>query len=399
MKKYFILFILFTSQTFASEVSLNFKNIPLTTFSEATLGKILNKDYVISNELLTRNNEVTVYVKKIDTSKLPSLIENVLLQHGIQTIEKNNITYLSASNSNDNVFQANQNFKQESPIQSQSQSIKLKSVFFQPTNRKPSFIADVLNSAFPLSKPSIVLAGSGIVINSEEEVLDQILNIAKSIDLASTSLKISATFVEVSNSNNDSQGVSILANFLGSQFNFNLGTTNNLMRFKTKNFDLILDALSTDSRFKQISSPSGVVSDSEKIVLNFGDSVPTVSGSQLDKNGNPLQQIQYQQSGVILDVTPNLLNSGRIDLKVDGQVSSFVQTKTGVSTSPTLVKRQVQTTLTLDDGEVLLIGGLSNSRSSTTSSGVSFLPKFLDLNSNDQSKSDLVLLISASVIK
>lgn len=63
----------------------------------------------------------------------------------------------------------------------------------------------------------------------------------------------------------------------------------------------------------------------------------------------------YRPSGVIVDVLPKVLGNGKINLAIDGQISSFKPTVSGVTGSPTMIKRQVKTAVTVNDGEVLLI--------------------------------------------
>lgn len=102
--------------------------------------------------------------------------------------------------------------------------------------------------------------------------------------------------------------------------------------------------------------------DYEPMNITFGDETPTVSSTSKDNAGNPVQNVVYRPSGVIVDVVAKVLGSGKVKIAIDGQISSFKATSTGVSDSPTLIKRQVKTTITASDGEVLLLGGLNDSQ-------------------------------------
>ena len=80
------------------------------------------------------------------------------------------------------------------------------------------------------------------------------------------------------------------------------------------------------------------------------------------RNAKTMLGTRYRTSsivllGVIVDVVAKVLGSGKVKIAIDGQISSFKATSTGVSGSPTLIKRQVKTTITVSDGEVLLLGG------------------------------------------
>jgi type II secretory pathway component GspD/PulD (secretin) len=74
------------------------------------------------------------------------------------------------------------------------------------------------------------------------------------------------------------------------------------------------------------------------------------------------------------------------------QVSSFVNTDTGVNSSPTLNKRELRTSLTVEDGEVLVIGGLNDSKIEDAKSGLSFLPFALSKSHGSRS-SELLLVL------
>ncbi|MGO4469843.1 hypothetical protein AB4Z11_30250, partial [Pseudoduganella sp. RAF53_2] len=137
--------------------------------------------------------------------------------------------------------------------------------------------------------------------------------------------------------------------------------------------------------------------DYEKLTLSVGDETPTISSTGKDNAGNAVQNVTYRPSGVIVDVTPKVLGNGRIRLVVDGQISNFKATVTGVSSSPTLIKRQVKTTVTVGDGEVLLIGGLNDSQKADTVNRLPFLPASWTGSSASSSNSDLVLVLSAKV--
>lgn len=405
--KPFIPFILFLPLFCSAEnISLNFKNLSVSAFAQATFKDMLHRDFVLSPDVTKLDKEITVSIKSISLVQLPALVERVLAQNQISIVQQDNVFYLSLlaldrydigsmpSGSN-NVL--NNKTLSASPPDLASAEI-LSSSVFTPIFRKSSFVTDILNAVFK-SKPA-TSAGSSVVLLASDDELKKMLVLCSKIDSEPSKVKISATFVEVSNSDSKSLGLSVVASFLGSSLGINIGeSSHGSLQLKGKNFQVVLDALASDGRFKQVSNPSALSDDGERINLNFGDSVPTVSGTSLDKNGNALQQIQYQQSGVLLSVLPSVLSTGKINLVVDGQVSSFSNTTSGVTSSPTLTKRQVQTAVTLDDNEILIIGGLSNEKSSDSNSGFSFLPTSWSTNSNSKSKTDLVLIITASLIK
>lgn len=104
----------------------------------------------------------------------------------------------------------------------------------------------------------------------------------------------------------------------------------------------------------------------------MGADVPVLGAVQLDKNGNPVQSAEYKPSGVILDLTPQIRGQ-EIEQQINQQLSSFIATTTGVNNSPTLTKREILTNVGASDGDVIVLGGLDEKRSSKDSSGLPFL--------------------------
>jgi type II secretory pathway component GspD/PulD (secretin) len=95
------------------------------------------------------------------------------------------------------------------------------------------------------------------------------------------------------------------------------------------------------------------------------------------------------ESGTILEISPVVHDSG-VDVDLFQQVSSFVST--GAGTQPTLNKRELRTSLTVQDGKVAVIAGLDETKDDDTRSGLSFLPFSLS-KSRSTRRSQLVLVM------
>ena len=92
----------------------------------------------------------------------------------------------------------------------------------------------------------------------------------------------------------------------------------------------------------------------------------------LTQNSNtPVQSIQYRSSGVIFEIQPTVKGNS-IDLKIQQQLSNFVKTETGVNNTPTLIKRDLVTDVTVKNGEVIVLGGLAQDKDNKTETGLSF---------------------------
>ncbi|SFM48525.1 type II and III secretion system protein [Rugamonas rubra] len=238
-----------------------------------------------------------------------------------------------------------------------------------------------------------------MVLTGSPAALDKMQTLIAAVDALPKLVDVSASWVEVTNNVGSGRGISLLATVLGAKLGVSLGSVNSgsAISLKSASFQLVVDALNTDSRFKQVSNSRIVGDDYENLVLTVGDETPTISSTGKDNAGNTVQNVVYRPSGVIVDVLPKVLGSGRIQLLVDGQISSFKTTATGVAGSPTLIKRQVKTRVTVANGEVLLIGGLNDTQKTVSTSSLPFLPASWSSKSDSAVQTDLVLILSAKV--
>ncbi len=161
---------------------------------------------------------------------------------------------------------------------------------------------------------------------------------------------------------------------------------------------MAIAALDADSRFHVVTSPNLRVASGKHGRLNVGQSVPVISSvSYPTSSGAPVQSVSYEDAGVIFDVLPTVKDDV-IDTDVTVEISDFQKTSTGVNNSPTKNTRKSETSMTLQDGEVVVMGGLSQSKDSKVRSGVSWLPSFMDGRTADASRSDIVLVLQVSKI-
>lgn len=127
-------------------------------------------------------------------------------------------------------------------------------------------------------------------------------------------------------------------------------------------FAAILRAAQGDADTNIISTPSIVTTDNEEATLNVGQEVPFVTGSFTNTGGNvgsvnPFQTINREQIGVKLAITPQINEGDSMVLKISQEISSIAQSASGAVDLITN-QRIVETTVIVDDGEILVLGGL-----------------------------------------
>lgn len=145
---------------------------------------------------------------------------------------------------------------------------------------------------------------------------------------------------------------------IGAGLSFAAGDT----RSDGSRFGAFVSALSSDADTNILSTPSLLTMDNEEAEIVVGQNVPFVTGSYTSTGAGstpqtPFQTIQRQDVGLTLKVKPQINEGNAIKLEVTQEVSSISPATTGASDIITN-KRSLNTTVMVDDGEVVALGGL-----------------------------------------
>ena len=128
-----------------------------------------------------------------------------------------------------------------------------------------------------------------------------------------------------------------------------------------------------DNRVVIRSRPRLVVKSGEQARLYGGTDIPVLSqraeGTQVEGSTSIVQQIDYKRTGVDLQITPIVQANGLVDLTVSQQLSEARATG-AVDLTPSILTRQLETSMTLRDGQSVLIGGLISESQSQGRSGI-----------------------------
>ena len=147
-----------------------------------------------------------------------------------------------------------------------------------------------------------------------------------------------------------------------------------------------------------MSSPSMRIRSGASGKFSVGQDVPVLGSISYPTGaGQAVQSVEYRSSGVIFDIAPTV-REGVIDLSIDQQLSNFIATTTGVNNSPTLTKRALKTSVGIQDGDLIVLGGLTETKEGNTHDGFSFLPKFLHSAGKENSKSEILLVLQVQRI-
>ena len=240
-----------------------------------------------------------------------------------------------------------------------------------------------------------------IFIGTDKEVAS-VKGLLTQIDLPVGEIVVRAAVYEVSTSKTDGSAVQLALSLLGGRVGISLGSDvtplAQSLTVKAGGFSGVLSALSSDSRFNVVTQPVSRVRSGETSKLVVGQSVPTLASvSYQGTSGTPVQSITYKDAGTILTLSP-VVRGDSIDLKIDQQISNFQNTTTGLSQTPTLLKREMSTSITTKTGQVLLIGGLTQTQKNATQSHMPFL-SWLGSHQNDESLVDVLIIIQVDRVE
>jgi type II secretory pathway component GspD/PulD (secretin) len=224
----------------------------------------------------------------------------------------------------------------------------------------------------------------------------RIKSILPKIDIAEGDVVISAAVYQVQSGHSDGSAVSLAFKVLGTGLSAalapSLAAVTSSFSLSSVNIDAVVKILNSDTRFHEISTPYVRTRSGTKATFNSGAQVPVLAASTTSTSGSVTQSVSYKDSGVIFTVTPTLRGE-IVDVEVTQELSSFTSTTTGVNDTPTLNRRSLTSSLSLAGGDTIIIGGLTVDQSSASVDGVPFLPSFMDRETNDNSRSEILLVL------
>jgi general secretion pathway protein D len=173
-------------------------------------------------------------------------------------------------------------------------------------------------------------------------------------------------------------------------------------------FAAMLRALRSDTDTNVIATPSALTMDHQEATLKAVEEVPFVTGQYTNTGTSggsvsPFQTIQNEEVGTILKVTPQINEGDAIVLKIDIE-SSSVLPSASTAVNPTTSKREISTDVLIEDGGIIVIGGLISNQynhSDTRVPGLGSIPFLGELfkdHSASQTKSNLMVFIRPQIM-
>jgi general secretion pathway protein D len=189
-----------------------------------------------------------------------------------------------------------------------------------------------------------------------------------------------------------------------------LGATGGIagLAFRTGNalFGAIVNAVKSDSKSNILSTPSIMTLDNQEARILVGQEIPITTGEALSPNfDNQFRTVDRENVGITLEVLPQINAGGSIKLNLRQEVSSIAGPVSGRSADLILNKREIETVITVDDGEIVGIGGLLDDNERRTIEAIPFLgdlPVVGNLfrsKSRSRAKTNLMVFIRPTILR
>lgn len=229
---------------------------------------------------------------------------------------------------------------------------------------------------------------NALVLYAEPEVVATLEEIVRQLDVPRAQVLVEAAIVEISGDISEAVGVQWAIDARGdsgglggsnfSNTGLSVGTVlsaikNNvippnlpdgaIVGIGNSDFGVLITALSANSNFNLLSTPSLLTLDNQKAEILVGQNVPFQTGSYTtDAAGanNPFTTVERQDVGVKLKVIPHINDGATLRLEIDQEISSLAPTATTASGATDLItnKRSIKSTVLAEDGQIVVLGGL-----------------------------------------
>jgi general secretion pathway protein D len=188
-----------------------------------------------------------------------------------------------------------------------------------------------------------------------------------------------------------------------------LATTGFSYIFDGDRLNVFLQAQASQNKLNILSSPHILAVDNKEARIEVGDEVPIVTSEYIpldldSSDSSTSRSVEYRSTGIILTVTPRINERGLVAMDVSQEVSKVDDTVNYGVDSPVISNRKAQTSLVVQDGQTIIIGGLIVDAGGDKQSGVPFLSeipligRLFGTTGTKNEKLELVLLITPHVI-
>lgn len=307
-----------------NRISINFRNLDL-------------KEAVIIMADMADHNLICDQSVK---GQLTVILEDILFEDAFQLIaESYNLDYRIEKNT---IFVSGEDIKKDEKAEMIVKNIKFNYIDSEKAENH-------IKNAFP-DLDIMNLAAEGLLIKAKKDKLDEVEALAEKLDLPQKQVLIQARLEEISRTKLKELGINP----------DNLSRLN-IIKDSSENIEKIeftwpdtLKMLEEEGASEILANPSLITLDRKKAKLIIGDQIPVKLESVEDDK--TVSSLSYIDAGIVLEFLPKIINNNQVLLEIKPSVNSIGQV---VSNGlPAVNSRSAETTVILNEGEMLALGGL-----------------------------------------
>lgn len=361
----------------------------------------------------SNNNTQVIYLKYIQVKDILPILKGMVHQsvsYSMSAGAASSASYSSGSSSNggNSLGQASPQFLAAANSQINNATLNSNSGSSANEKSKVTIVGDVTNNA--------------LVITANPTTMMRLRNVIQKLDVAPEQVLVQGVIAEVDAQTAQEIGIEWgtggsaqsgsklgITGAAASAYSFGSGGMG-VGFLKSGDMRALIALLSTDTNSNIVSTPSVTVLNNSPADIEVGQNVFDVSGQYQpgaqQPNENPYTTFQERQVGLTLKVIPQVTGSGAVRLIIDQENSSIIndaQTDNGNPNKPT-TEEKISTQVMVNDGQVLVLGGLISSQDSKVLNKVPvlgdipLLGRLFQNHSTQKTKKDLMIFLRPVII-
>ena len=255
-----------------------------------------------------------------------------------------------------------------------------------------------------------------IMIISDEETNREIAKVIESLDRPVPQVLIKVLFLEVTHADGLDVGVEGSFDFSTNEdirsilTNFDVAdqTRGGFFSIVDDDFEMTLRALAIKSKLEVLSRPSVLTRNNNPATIIVGQEVPFIRNTRISDSGVTTNDIEYEDIGIILNVTPHISKDDIVEMEVIPEISTITGETIQISDTvdaPVIAKRSAETRVVVKSGQTVVIGGMMEDNVTETIQSVPilgdlpFIGALFRRTIKGKSKTELLIFLTPHVVR
>ena len=184
-------------------------------------------------------------------------------------------------------------------------------------------------------------------------------------------------------------------------------TTGGFYRLTREDLSVTVRALAEVAKLEVLSRPSILTRNNQEAVITVGQEVPFIRNTRILQDGQQLNTVEYEDIGIILQVTPHITGTELVAMDVVPEISTLTGETVAISdtvSAPVFAKRSAETGVVVPNGETVVIGGLMEDQETISVSKVPVLGDVPLLGGlfkrkvNSKTKTELLIFLTPYIV-